>query len=161
MGEKKSIEAIVSGGKATAGPPLGPALGPLGVNVSTIVTNINERTKDFAGMKVPVTVTVDVDTKEFQIDVGTPPTAALIAKELGIEKGSGASKTQKAGDITMVQIAKVATMKIGQSYAFTAKAAAKELLGSCLSMGITVEGRDPKDVIKEIQEGKHDSMFTK
>jgi len=71
MVEKKTVEVLVSGGQATAGPPLGPALGPLGVNVLAIVNKINELTKDFSGMKVPVKVTVDPETKEFEITVGT------------------------------------------------------------------------------------------
>ncbi|MHC1590127.1 MAG: 50S ribosomal protein L11, partial [Candidatus Hecatellaceae archaeon] len=70
MGEKKTVEALVSGGQATAGPPLGPALGPLGVNVPAIVSKINELTSDFSGVKVPVKVIVDIDTKEFEVEVG-------------------------------------------------------------------------------------------
>ena len=86
---EKIINAIVDGGKATAGPPLGPALGPLGVNAGQVIAKINEATKDFAGMKVPVKVIVDTETKEFRVEVGTPPTAELIKKEAKIEKGAG------------------------------------------------------------------------
>ena len=81
------IEALVDGGKATPGPPLGPALGPMGVNVVEIVAVINEKTKAFVGMKVPVKLTIDPKTKEFEVSVGTPPTSALILKELGIGSG--------------------------------------------------------------------------
>jgi len=95
MAEKKVVEALIEGGKATAGPPLGPALGPLGVNVLAIVNKINELTKPYSGMKVPVKIHVNVDTKEFEVEVGVPTTSALIVKELGIEKGSGNSKTTK------------------------------------------------------------------
>ena len=83
----ETIEALVDGGKASAGPPLGPALGPLGVNIGAIVGEINNKTKNFDGMKVPVKIIVDEKTKEFTITIGTPPTSALILKELGIEKG--------------------------------------------------------------------------
>jgi large subunit ribosomal protein L11 len=69
MVEKKNVDLLVSGGQATAGPPLGPALGPLGVNVMMIVNRINELTKDYSGMRVPVKVTVDLDTKEFEVTV--------------------------------------------------------------------------------------------
>ncbi|HDJ50955.1 MAG TPA: 50S ribosomal protein L11, partial [Thermoprotei archaeon] len=82
---KQVIEVLVEGGKATPGPPLGPALGPLGVNVAQVVKAINEATKEFEGMKVPVKVIVDVATRQFEIEVGLPPTSALILKELGIE----------------------------------------------------------------------------
>jgi len=159
LGEKKQVEALLSGGEATAGPPLGPALGPLGVNVLQIVNRINELTKAYAGMKVPVRVIVDIDTKEFEVEIGTPTTSALVVKELGIEKGSGNPKAEKAGNLTVDQVVKIALMKLPGSYALTAKTAAKEILGTCVSMGITVDGRDPRDVQKEISEGKWDQLF--
>jgi len=159
MGEKKTIDALVPGGQATAGPPLGPALGPLGVNVMAIVNRINELTKDFAGMKVPVKITVDVETKEFEVEVGTPTTSALIVKELGIEKGSGAPSKQKVGNLTIQQVIKIAKMKRSELLAKSLKKAAKEILGSCVSMGITVEGKDPREVQREIDEEKYDEIF--
>ena len=161
MGEKKTIEALVPGGQATAGPPLGPALGPLGVNVMAIVNKINELTKDFGGMKVPVKIIVDVDTKEFEIEVGTPTTSALIVKELGIEKGSGDPGKQKVGNLTIQQVIKIAKMKRQELLAKNLKKAAKEVLGSCVSMGVTVEGKDPREVQREIDEGKYDELFEK
>jgi large subunit ribosomal protein L11 len=161
MGEKKVVEALVSGGQATAGPPLGPALGPLGVNVPAIVARINELTSDFSGVKVPVKITVDIDTKEFEVEVGTPPTVALIIRELGAEKGSGNPKAEKIGNLTMEQVRKIAKIKLGQSYAKTLKSAALEVLGTCVSMGVTVEGKDPKEVQKEIREGVHDEFLEK
>ena len=161
MGEKKTIEALVPGGQATAGPPLGPALGPLGVNVMAIVNRINELTKDFGGMKVPVKIIVDVDTKEFEVEVGTPTTSALIVKELGIEKGSGDPGKQKVGNLTIQQVIKIAKMKRQELLAKNLKKAAKEVLGSCVSMGVTVEGKDPREVQREIDEGKYDELFEK
>ena len=159
LGEKKQVEALLSGGEATAGPPLGPALGPLGVNVLQIVNRINELTKGYAGMKVPVRVIVDVETKAFEVEIGTPTTSALIVKELGIEKGSGNPKTEKAGNLTVEQVVKIARMKLPGSYALSENSAAKEVLGSCISMGITVDGRDPREVQKEISEHKWDNLF--
>lgn len=159
MGQKKVVEALVSGGKATAGPPLGPALGPLGVNVMAIVNKINELTHDFSGIKVPVKVIVDVETKDFEIEVGTPPTVALIVKELGIEKGSGKPNVEKVGNLTMEQVKKIAKIRMGKSYAKTLKAAAKEVLGVCVSMGVTVDGKEPKEVQKEIDAGVYDTFF--
>jgi len=161
MGEKKTIEALVPGGQATAGPPLGPALGPLGVNVMAIVNKINELTKDFGGMKVPVKIIVDVDTKEFEVEVGTPTTSALIVKELGIEKGSGDPSKQKVGNLTIQQVIKIAKMKSSELLAKNLKKAAKEILGSCVSIGVTVEGKDPREVQREIDEGKYDEIFEK
>ena len=161
MGEKKQVEALLNGGEANAGPPLGPALGPLGVNVLQIVNRINELTKAYAGMKVPVRVVVDVDTKEFEVDIGTPTTSALIVKELGIQKGSGNPKTEKVGNLTMVQIAKIGEMKMPSSYAKSKKTAAKEVMGTCVSLGITIEGRDPRELQKELDQGKWDELFKK
>lgn len=158
MSEKKVVDLLVSGGQATAGPPLGPALGPLGVNVLEIVNRINELTKDYAGMKVPVKVTVDPETKEFEVTVGTPTTSALIVRELKIEKGSGTPNTEKVGDLTMEQVVRISELKRSEVLAKTLKAAAKEVLGSCVSMGVTVEGKDPREVQREIDEGKYDKL---
>jgi large subunit ribosomal protein L11 len=159
MGEKKVIESLVSGGQANAGPPLGPALGPLGVNVLAIVNKINEVTKDFSGMKVPVKISVDTETQEFEVSVGTPPTAALLVSEIGVSKGSGVPNTEKIGNITLEQAVKIAKMKKEDILGGTLKAAVKEVLGTGVSMGVTVEGKDPRDVQKEIDEGKHDSLL--
>ncbi|HIE14951.1 TPA: 50S ribosomal protein L11 [Candidatus Bathyarchaeota archaeon] len=159
MGERKVVELLVDGGKATAGPPIGPILGPLGVNVLAIVNKINEVTKEYSGMKVPVTVTVDPETKEFEVSVGIPTTAALIVKEAQIEKGSGAPKTQKVGNITMEQVIKIAKIKKPVLLAKNLRAAVKEILGSCVSIGVTVEGKDPREVQKELEKGAYDSII--
>ena len=159
MGEKKVVEALVSGGKATAGPPLGPALGPLGVNVMAIVNKINELTTSYAGMKVPVKITVDVETKEFEVNVGIPTTSALIVSELGIEKGSKTPKHESVGDLSMDQILKIAKMKREGLLAKDLKRAVKEILGTCVSMGVNVEGRHPPEIQREIDEGKYDELF--
>ncbi|MCS7124156.1 MAG: 50S ribosomal protein L11 [Candidatus Bathyarchaeota archaeon] len=159
MSEKKVVELLVSGGQATAGPPLGPALGPLGVNVLAVVNKINELTKDYAGMKVPVKVVVNPETKEFEVNVGTPTTSALIVSELKIEKGSGNPKAQKVGNLSMQQLIRIAKIKRPELLSRTLKSAVKEIVGTCVSMGVTVEGKDPKDILKEIEEGKYDKMF--
>ena len=159
MSEKKVVEALVGGGQATAGPPLGPALGPLGVNVLAIVNKINEITKSYAGMKVPVKITVDIETKEFEISVGIPTTSALIVSELGIEKGSGTPKTQKVGNLSLEQVTKIAGIKQPELLAKNLRMSVKEVLGSCVSIGVTVEGKDPRDVQKEIDEGKYDKLL--
>jgi large subunit ribosomal protein L11 len=159
MSEKKVVELLVSGGQATAGPPLGPALGSLGLNVLAVVNKINELTKDYAGMKVPVKVVVNPETKEFEVIVGTPTTSALIVSELKIEKGSGAPNTQKVGNLSMEQIIRISKIKRPELLSKTLKSATKEILGTCVSMGVTVEGKDPREVIREIDEGKYDRIF--
>jgi large subunit ribosomal protein L11 len=159
MPDKKVVEVIINGGQATAAPPLGPALGPLGVNIVAIVNKINEVTKAYAGMKVPVKIAVDTEDKTFEVTVGTPTASALIVAELKIEKGSGTPNTVKAGDLTMEQIVKIAKIKSAQLLASNIKDATKELLGTCVSIGVTVEGKDPREVQKEIDSGTYDSVF--
>jgi large subunit ribosomal protein L11 len=159
MGEKKIVKALVSGGQTTAGPPLGPALGPLGVNVLAIVNKINEVTEDYSGMKVPVTVTVDTETKEFEVNVGTPTTSALIISELGVKKGSGAPKTEKIGNLSMLQLVHIAKIKREELLAKDLKAAVKEISGSCISMGVTINEKDPRIVQQEIDEKGYDELL--
>ena len=159
MGDKKTISALVSGGEASAGPPLGPSLGPMGVNVLQVVNMINEKTKDFPGMKVPVKVEVDSETKKFTVEVGIPPTAALIAKEAGIPKGSGTAGTNFAGDLTLEGAVKIAKVKLDGSYAKDVRGAVKEVIGSCVSMGVKVEGKPAKEVFADINAGKYDDLL--
>jgi len=159
MGDKQIINVLVTGGEASAGPPLGPALGPLGVNVLGIVNEINKQTGDFKGMRVPVKVEVDKETKQFVISVGTPTTSALIAKESGVPKGSAKPNTELVGDLTMDKVIIIAKSKIAGSYAASIKSAAKEVVGSCVSMGVKVEGKDAREFMKEIDAGKWDSKF--
>jgi large subunit ribosomal protein L11 len=159
MGDKKTVSALVNGGEASSGPPLGPALGPIGVNILQVVNTINEKTKDFPGMKVPVKVEVDTTTKQFTVEVGVPPTAALIIKESGVTKGSGTAGTNYAGDITMETAIKIAKMKIDSSYANDIQGAVKEVIGSCQSIGMTIEGKPAKQIYSEVSVGKYDELF--
>lgn len=153
---KEKIEALVEGGKATAGPPLGPALGPMGVNIGQVIKAINDKTASFKGMQVPVKVLIDKATKEFEIEVGTPPASSLILKEAGIEKGSGNPLQDKVADVLIEQIIKVAKMKESSLLGKTLKERVKEIIGTCNSMGILVEGVPAKDAIKLVNEGKFD-----
>jgi large subunit ribosomal protein L11 len=157
--EKRVIELVISGGQATAGPPIGPALGPLGLNVMAVVNKINELTKEYAGMKVPVRVTVDPETKTFEVSVGIPTTSALIVKEAEIQKGSGKPNVERVGNLSMQQVMKIAQIKRKELLAKNLKSAIKEIIGSCVSMGITIDGKNPKDILKEINEGKYDGLF--
>ena len=159
MSDKKIVSALVTGGEASAGPPLGPALGPLGINVLQVVNTINDKTKDFAGMKVPVKVEVDSETKKFTVEVGVPPTTALIAKEAGITKGSGTAGKDYVGNISMENIVKIARMKIDVSYAIDLKNTSKEIIGSCVSSGVRIENKPAKEIYADIEKGQFDSLF--
>ena len=154
-----TVEVLVEGGSATPGPPLGPAIGPLGINMMQVVEEINNKTADFKGMKVPVKVIVDSDTKEFEIEIGTPPTTALIMDELNIEKGSHEPGTEVAADLSVEQAFKIARMKYDSLLANDYKAATKEVMGTAVSMGITVDGKDPRDAQKAVDAGEYDDIL--
>ena len=160
MGNKQTISSLVTGGEASAGPPLGPSLGPMGVNIMQVIDAINEKTKEFKGMKIPVTVSVDSDTKKWEIEVGIPSASALLLKEAGLQKGSGTSGTEWVGEVTADSIAKVANVKLESSYATSLKSVAKQIVGTCISLGIKIEGKTPKEFTAEVNEGKWDSKFT-
>ena len=155
------LEVLVDGGKATAGPPLGPALGPMGMNIMEIVKAINERTKSFEGMKVPVKLVIDTKTKTYTIEIGTPPTSALILKELGAEKGSGEAGKTRIGNLSIAQAIKIANMKADVMLAKDLKGRVLEVVGTSVSMGVTVDGKNPKDVTAEIRAGKYDKALAK
>ncbi|MEX0657244.1 MAG: 50S ribosomal protein L11 [Nitrosopumilaceae archaeon] len=159
MADLQTISTLVTGGQASAGPPLGPALGPMGVNVMQVITAINEKTKDFEGMRVPVTVSIDPSTKKWEIEVGIPSSAALILKEAGIQKGSGTPTSNWVADVKFDTIVKVAKTKIESSYATSLKSVVKEIIGTCVSLGVKIEGKTPKEITAEINTGKWDEKF--
>ncbi len=151
------VEVLVPGGKASPGPPIGPALGPLGINVKGVVDDINSRTSSYNGMLVPVKVIVD-DKKNVTLEVGIPPVSALVLKEAGVEKGSSGDAI--AGNISIDQAIKIAKMKKERSLSYELRNTVKEVLGTCLSMGITVDGRAPRDVQKAIDSGDYAELFS-
>jgi len=155
-----TIEALVEGGKASAGPPIGPALGPLGVNIMKVVSAINEKTGAFKGMKVPVKINVDTKTKDFTISIGTPPTSSLILSELGIEKGAQKCKEELVGDLSFDLLLKIANMKEDSLLGKNLKNRAKEVLGTCFSMGISCDGKNPRVAITDINKGLYDDQFS-
>ena len=152
------VKALVSGGKATPGPPLGPSLGPLGVNIKNVIDKINNQTKDYEGMQVPVSIIVN-DDKTFTIEVGIPPTSSLLMKELGIQKGSGKPNTEKVGDINIQKIINIAKMKKDTLLSYDLKNAIKEIAGTAVSIGITIENLNPKDFQKNVESGVYDNII--
>jgi len=155
----KVVKVLVEGGKATPGPPLGPAIGGLGLNIGEIVKEINQKTKEYQGMKVPVEIKVDLDTRKFKIKVGIPATSMLILREMGVEKGSGQTGTQQVGDLKFESVLKIAKIKLPDANTSSLKSMVKMVLGTAVSMGVTVEGKDPREVIKEVDEGKWDHLL--
>lgn len=154
----ETVEVLVPGGRATAGPPLGPALGPLGINVKAVVDDINKKTAEFNGMTVPVTVSVD-DKKNVTLTIGIPPTTALIIKEAGVEKGSGTPNTEKVGNLPLDAVIRIAKMKMENMLSYNLKEAAKEVIGTCVSVGVTIEGKTPKEAIAAVNAGEWDAQL--
>ncbi|MBE6525931.1 MAG: 50S ribosomal protein L11 [Candidatus Methanomethylophilaceae archaeon] len=153
-----TVEALVDGGRASAGPPLGPALGPKGVNIGQVIAKINEKTAAFVGMKVPVKVLI-ADDKSFEIKVGTPPMSALIKGELGLQSGSSNARTTKVGNLTLDQAKKIADMKQDDLLGSDQKARVLEVAGNCVSVGVTIDGKSGKDFQKDVKAGLYDDKF--
>ncbi|UAL07784.1 MAG: 50S ribosomal protein L11 [Candidatus Methanogranum gryphiswaldense] len=155
-----TVEALVDGGRASAGPPLGPALGPKGVNIGQVIAKINEKTKAFEGMKVPVKILINGD-KTFEIKVGTPPMSALVKSELGLQSGSSNAKTTKVANMTLEQAIKIANMKQDNLLGATLGARVCEVAGNCVSVGVTIDGKDPKVFQKDVKAGVYDAKLSK
>jgi large subunit ribosomal protein L11 len=153
----QTVETVVDGGKVAAG-PLGPSLGPTGVNIGEVVAMINQKTAAYNGMKVPVKIMID-DKKGFEIKIGTPPASALVKQEAGISSGSGNPKTTFVADLTIDQIKKIVEMKFDDLQGASVKTKANEIVGTCTSCGVTVDGVNPREASKAIRAGEWDHKF--
>ena len=150
------IKLIVEGGAMKPGPAVAQQIGPLGINMGKVISDVNTATSGFKGMQVPVEVDVDTKTKSFTVQVFSPSVATLLKKEAGLESGSGAAKTFRVGNLAIEQIISIAKTKMPDMLAKDMKAAVKLVVGSCVSLGILVESKDPKEIEKEIDLGKYD-----
>ena len=154
----ETIDTLVSGGQATPGPPLGPELGPTPVDVQAVVQEINDQTAAFDGTEVPVTITYEEDGS-FEIDVGVPPTAALIKDKAGFESGSGEPQKDFVADLSVEEAKEVAEQKLSDLLAYDLRNATKEVVGTCASMGVTIEGEDARTFKERIDSGEYDEYF--
>jgi len=203
MAETETIDLLIEGGKAKPGPTTAPKLGVYKVNMGKLFQDINEQTKDYKGMNVPVKVIINKKDGSYSIKIGTPPVSSLIKKELGLkkiteekkeeeeakepeeskkkkddntekkktkkelkkEKAEKAKKTKGkkerviVGNLTMGQCIKIMKMKRDSLLAKNMKKAVKEVVSSVVSMPLTIEGKSPKEVLKEIDEGKYDDLL--
>jgi large subunit ribosomal protein L11 len=155
---KQVVKVLVEGGKASPKPPLGPQLSQLKLDIGKVIAEINEKTKDFAGMQVPVEIIVNED-KTYEIKVGTPPVSSLVKKELGLQKLAKEPGKEWVGDLKFEQVIKIAKMKIDSLGTRDLKKAVKQIIGSCVSFGVKVEGKTPKEILREIDEGKWDEVL--
>ncbi|MFB6113817.1 MAG: 50S ribosomal protein L11 [Halodesulfurarchaeum sp.] len=154
----ETIEILVPGGNADPGPPLGPELGPTPVDVQAVVQAINEQTSAFDGTEVPVTIEYEEDGS-FEIEVGVPPTAALIKDEAGFETGSGRPDTEFVADLSIEQVQTIAEQKLSDLLAYDTKQAVKEVAGTCVSLGVTIEGEDARTFKEKVDAGKYDDVL--
>ncbi|MBI2499657.1 50S ribosomal protein L11 [Candidatus Woesearchaeota archaeon] len=153
----ETIEMLVEGGKAVAGPVVGQKLGPLKINIQQVLQDVNKKTEPFKGMQVPIKLIVDTKSKEYKIEVGTPPTSELIKKELGLQKGSGTPDKQKVANISIEQCIKIAKMKMDGMYTDNLKSALKSVVGSCNSLGVLIEGKNSNQIRIDIDNGIYDN----
>jgi large subunit ribosomal protein L11 len=138
---KKVISLVklqIPAGKATPAPPVGPALGPTGINIMNFCKEFNEKTAAQAGLIIPVELTVYQD-RSFSFVLKTPPAAVLLKKAAGVEKASGQPNKEKVGKVTKKDIKEIAELKMRDLNANTIESAMKMIEGTAKSMGISVE----------------------
>ena len=150
------IKLLVDGGSMAPGPALSQKLGPAGINISQVIQKVNDSTKNFKGLKVPVELDIDLSTKSFEVKVFSPPVSELLKKELGIAKGSGMQKKVTMYNASIEQIISVAQTKLPNMLSKNLNAAVKTVAGTCGTLGVLVENKSAKEVEKEIDEGKYD-----
>lgn len=158
-----TISLLIEGGAATMQPPAGPAIASSGANPGKVIAEINAKTKSYAGMTVPIKLHVDSKTKEFQIEIGVPPTSSLIKGELNIKEPikeeTGVKGKKTIGNLTFDQLLKIADMKGTNTLAKTKIATIREIVGTCVSMGVTIESKNAKEFQKELANGKWNSKL--
>lgn len=151
-----TVDLMVEGGQAKAGPALAQPLAPLGISIPDIITKINEETSSFKGMKIPVKVIVNTDDKSFVLEVGSPPISELIKGEISQPKGSGTPNIDKIANLGIEQVIKLANMKKESMLVNNLKSAVKSVIGSCNSLGVLIEGKNAREINKDVDSGKFD-----
>ena len=154
------IKILADGGNMSPGPALSQKLGPAGINMGQVIAKVNDSTKDFKGMKVPIELHINPSTKQFEVQVFSPPVSGLLKKELGIPKGSGLQVKEKVANASIEQIIFIAKTKMPNLLCKDLKSAVKTVAGTCTSLGILIENKMPLEVIKEIDAGKYDKEIS-
>ena len=149
------IKLLVEGGSMTPGPAVAQQLGPMGINMGQVISDVNTATAGFKGVTVPVHLTVNAETKEVSIKVLSPPTSELIKKELKIEKASSARLKQKVGNLAIEQVISIAKAKHDHMLSNDFMATLKSIIGTCQALGVLIENKEVKEVLEEIAEGKY------
>ncbi len=151
------IKLLIEGGDMKPGPTVAQQLGPLGVNMGKVISDVNTATSEFKGMKVPVELDIDEKTKEFTIKTSSPPTSELLKQELKIEKGTADHKNLKMANASIEDVIKITKIKYSNMLEKNFKNAVKSILGTCTSIGILVEDKNPNEVIQDVADGKYDN----
>ncbi len=159
MAKKETIEMIVDGGKAAPNAAIAQKLGPMKIPIPKVMEEINKKTGEFKGMKIPVKLHIYTGTKEFTIEVGSPSVTELIKKEINLEKGSGTPNKVKAANMAMEQVVKVAKMKHDALLSRDLNASVKQVIGSAGSLGVLVESMNPHEAVVAVNEGKFDALI--
>jgi len=154
-----TLKLLVDGGSMKPGPAVAQQLGPMGINMGKVISDVNEATMDFLGMQVPVNLEVDTQTKSFKIKVLSPPVSALLKKEAGIDLGSGTRKKMQCGNLAIEQIVSVTKQKFSNMLAKNFRGAFMSVLGSAMALGVLIESKDPQEVIQEVKEGKYNEII--
>jgi large subunit ribosomal protein L11 len=150
------IKLLVEGGSMSPGPALSQQLGPMGINIGQVISKVNDSTKDFKGLKVPVELDVDPATKEFDVQVFSPPVSELLKKELKLEKGSGEQAKLQVANASIEQLISVAKTKREDLLAKDLKAAVLSVAGTCTSLGVLIENNTAPEACQKIKSGKYD-----
>jgi len=150
------VKILAEGGEMKPSPALSQKLGPIGINVNQVIQKVNDATKNFKGMKVPVELEINPSTKDFEVKIFSPPVSGLIKKELGIDKGSGEQKRFKQANASIGQVISVARTKFPNMLCKDLKSAVKTVVGTCVSLGVLIENKPAKEIENEIDEGKYD-----
>ena len=149
------IKLLIEGGDMKPGPAIAQQLGPMGINMGKVISEVNAETKGFKGMKVPVELNVDEKTKDFTIKALSPPTSELLKKEFDLEKGSADQKVRIV-NASIEDIIKIAKIKHSNMLEKEFKSAVKSILGTCATIGIMVENRGANELVKDI--GEHNKF---
>lgn len=157
----RTVRLKVKGASASPQPPVGPAIAQLGLDVNEVVSKINELTKHLKDIEVSVLLHVDTDTKNYRIEVKSPSSSSLLLKMAGVSEPSGDPAHKKVGNLSVEDVIKVALMKKNEMNSRSLKAAVKSLVSTASTIGLSVDGKSAKEVIKLIDEGFYDSFFLK
>ncbi|MEM0014449.1 MAG: 50S ribosomal protein L11 [Zestosphaera sp.] len=157
----RTVRLKVKGGAASPQPPVGPTIAQLGLKVDEVVGKMNEVTKHLKDVEVTLLIHVDTETKNYRLEVKSPSTTSLLLRTAGVSEPSGDPAHKKVGNLTMDDVVKVALMKKNEMNAKSLKAAVKTLVSSASTIGLTIDGKEGKEVLKLINRGEYDPILLK